>query len=154
MKLIRLSALQSTIIAIACTNSLDPNRLLEVTLSPSRDVVTVGNSVDVTITVINRSAIVVTTSDPRSYGCPPAFIVVDARGQERRPPPQICLAIAYAPKNLLPGESIVIHNYWAGETAAEGGERIPLPPGQYSLKARVWSKNGIAESPTVNIRLE
>lgn len=155
MKLIRSFTLLSALGTIACTSSLDPGRLLEVKLSTNRDVVSAEQPVEITVTVTNRSSIVVSTAAAESYGCGHAFVVLNAMLRELRLPGRICLAIVgYLPKNLLPGESIVIRDAWAGEAADADGRPMNLPPGRYFLKARVFADGGRAESSTVGIKLE
>jgi hypothetical protein len=153
MKLISLFALIAAS-TVGCSEPLDPNRLLEVRVATNRDVVTVATPVEVRVTVVNRSAIVVKTAAAESYACGQSYVVLDRLLRELRLPGRICLAIGYPPKNLLPGESLVIRDSWNAESADADGRTIRVQPGQYFLKGRVWAERGHAESSAIGIRVE
>lgn len=154
MKMASTSVVLCAVAALGCADPLDPSRLVDVSVTTDRNVVSATQPVQVTVTVVNRSSVLVKTGAPESYCYPPAFVVLDATLRERKPTPRVCLAIAYLPKTLLPGESIVIHDRWSGETADSNGNLIRLSPGKYFLKGRAWTNNGYANGRAITITVE
>jgi hypothetical protein len=82
-----------TVAAAGCTDPLAPSRLVDVTITTDRSIVSATQPVELTVTVVNRSSVFVKTGAPGSYCYPPAFMVLDATLRERKPTPRVCAAI-------------------------------------------------------------
>ena len=128
----------------ACQGPTEANRQLDVSVSVDRTEIAPGTAVNITVTVTNRGSLTVQTADPHNYDCFPAYQVLDAAGRPQYPPGRFCDLIGYLPRQLAPGESLIIHDAWSG-VVGDGhgnGGSVPVAPGQYRIFGRV---TGVAE---------
>lgn len=134
----------------ACQSATDVLPQLDVSLSLSTTSASQPAVVAVAVTVVNRSARVVQTPDPRSYACNPPYVVTDASGKTVVLPGRICTLIGYFPVELAPGASLVIHDRWALDEA-DGIRARQVDAGQYRVRGRVYGADQEQLSAPVTI---
>src|SRR5690349_5822249 len=104
----------ATFVALSgCHAITEPLANRDITLAVSRTQATHATPIEITVTFVNRSDSVLVSPDPRDYLCRPPYFVRDAYGDEVPLPGRFCLAIAYPPRRLAPGDSLVLHDRWS-----------------------------------------
>lgn len=128
------------ILALAgCSSATDVGLPLDISLSVDHPVIGPSNSAAVEVHVVNRSGRTVATSHPQSYDCIRPYVVENGSGDVVPQQGRSCLLVLYPPVELAPGDSIVIHDTWAGDKTDGNYESVRVAPGQYRLVARVFA---------------
>jgi hypothetical protein len=133
----------------ACESPTNVSRQLVVEVAVDRVDVAPTNPADIAITIINRGRSTVQTADPRSYACSPSYLVLDAAGRSVLLPGRFCLAIAYAPRDLAPGDSITVRDRWSADMTDGHGGATVVTPGQYRIVARIFAQGSALNSEPV-----
>jgi hypothetical protein len=134
----------------ACGSSSAPTGDLEVVTTVSPAAFRVGESVTVTVGIINRS------DAPRTIdanGCPSPFIVTTTDGTIVAPAEQIC-SLGAVTKTLAPGERYERTENWTGRARA-GDIHAPatfLSPGSYVVRGLIYGPGVTTVSATVQIK--
>lgn len=113
------------------------NTQLDVTVAVDRSEAAPTSAADITITIRNRGPDVVQTADPRSYACLAPYRVWDSAERTVLLPGRLCAAIAFAPRNLAPGDSVIVRDRWSADMTDGKGGVTTVAPGQYRIVARV-----------------
>ena len=121
---------------VGCSSTTEPKSELRVTTTVNASTLRTGDSVLVTVTVLNAAA---KTDTINANPCPVAFSVETAAGVLVGPPAETCDG-SYVIKELKSGQSYVTSSWWKGDgyTATASGVQ-PLPAGRYTIRARFWT---------------
>lgn len=130
---------------IACDSPTSVRDQLDVTLSVDRSVIATGQPATVTVVVRNRGRITAEIAPPQAYSCYPPYMVHDDRDAPIMLPGRYCLAVAYAPYALGPGDSVVIRDQWSGDMSTGTGAGA-VTPGQYRVRARIMAEADVVTS--------
>ena len=136
---------------VGCTNTTEPRQKLEVSVALSSAEVHPGESIEVTVTAINRGTRPVIIN---GSSCPDAFVVTTVRGIVVGPGEKICALIAIS-KEIAPGDQIVFGAHWEGDAlrGQPGGSPVFLDAGEYRLRGQVLADFGVVESAPVSVRI-
>lgn len=143
MRISRAAAWLAFAMLSGCRLFTRPEPQLDARIRIDKSVLTVSESLLVTVTVINRGDKEALASPPNSYGCEPAFRLRTSGGSDLASPPVFCSLVGYILVRIPPGDSIVIQRQWP-PTSASG----PLPPGMYQLVSRAFGDgNELVSAP-------
>jgi hypothetical protein len=124
----------------ACQNPAGVNGLT-VRMSSDRATVDDLHPVAITITVVNRGPREVSMMDPVTVvSCARAIKIEDAVGQQIALPDLNCALVTTAPYLLVPGDSVVIHDAWAGERSDGSHGTARVQPGTYQVIGRIMAE--------------
>lgn len=146
----RLLIISGLSVLSACGSPTDAGSGLLVTLGVDRTVIDTANPATITVTVVNVGARAIQTAPPENYGCIRPFVVVDSAQQTVALPGRFCSLALYAPVELAPGDSLVIHDQWAADKSdGTGSGATPVTPGHYRIMARIDGDTKAANSVNV-----
>ena len=148
MRTARLTAYLATgIVAFlaACSDANGPAGDLRLDIALDRSLVSLTDSVQVTLTLRNVSPKTISVIAADAYGlCNHAFEAFDPVGRNVTPPTAFCIAVAtiLAPTSvpLGPGEHITIREWWNVSRSNVNG--APLIPGTYHVRGLVGTAEG------------
>lgn len=135
----------------ACQTPTDVGRQLKITVAVDHEILSPQNPVAVTITVVNLGSTDVTTADPHTYACGPAYAVEDDQGRDIALPGRVCTLALYSPVTLRPGDSVVVHDSWAGTMAGAADGAVPVAAGRYQIFARVLAGGSVRTSDPIGV---
>lgn len=147
----RRSLLTVLLLAVAgCSEPTVSDRGLAVTLTASRAVAQVGDTVVVTVTATNHGRRAVSISDG---ACVLPFMITDERGMQFFPPSLPCLAYA-SMRSIAPDEAYVyVRRAWALGDGYADGRRTALAPGTYTLQSTIYGTGLRSKSALVSLRI-
>jgi hypothetical protein len=130
---------------VGCAESTKPGDLA-ISITPSAPTLKAGDTLLVTVTVVNISDRDYSVS---AKGCPSPFQALDKNGVPVATASEVCTAEV---RNtvLEPGGSYTYQSFWTAETV----ERVALPPGDYLLRSRVLAGElGVLDGALVRVRI-
>jgi hypothetical protein len=136
---------------VGCTDTTESRQKLEVSIALSSAEVKPGESIEVTVTAVNRGTRpVVIAANP----CPDPFVVTTASDEVVGPGPQVCALIAIS-QEIAPGDDFVFRAAWDGDAAGgqPGGSPVFLNPGEYRVRGQVLADYAMVESAPVPVRI-
>ena len=123
--------------APACRAPTGTDASLHVVIASSAATVSQVHPVTFTITVLNQSDV----TAGLHASCGPHFEVKDASGRTVGPPQRFCTPTLFTPVLLSAGASYGLEDEWAGLGAPANSQvGQPLPPGNYTIVARVRAR--------------
>jgi hypothetical protein len=136
-----LLALFATAVAVGCGHSTAPSDALDVTVASAPDRMNVAGVIDIEVRIHNG------TDDTLRLGldqCVPPFQILEAAGKVIGPGPRFCTLELKAPVSIGPGETILYASKWYGDsdTPTTALTPVPVPPGQYLIRPRVFVIEG------------
>lgn len=136
----------------ACDDPTSVNDQLGVTLSVERATITSGRAANVTVVVRNRGPRTLDVAPAEAYACLPPYVVYDMNDVSITLPGRICSLADYALHSLAPGDSLVIHDQWAGDKSnGTVNGSMAVAPGQYRVRARVTGELEILMSAPTTV---
>ncbi len=135
----------------ACRLTTEAQNHLDVVLSVDRAVVSPSNDVGITVRVTNRGPGFAQTTNPLSYGCARAYVILDESGGVIPLPDRVCGMNLYADLDLAPGDSVVIHDRWSADRTDGAHGALPVALGRYRLVAQVWGEQRVLASDPVSV---
>jgi hypothetical protein len=143
--------LELLVMLSACTDTTEPSRWLNVSLTASSAVVHADEPVTITVTAVNHGARPV---EVIATGCPEVYRVSDASGAVVAPGPTVCALIA-STRVLNSGERLDFSYSWAGTTRERiNGPTVQLRAGTYQLRGVVATRAGEVTSEAVPIQVQ
>lgn len=122
---------------LACRAPTAADTSLHVVIASSAATVSQVQPVTFTITVLNQSDV----TAGLHASCGPHFEVKDASGRTVGPPQRFCTPTLFTPVLVSAGASYGLEDVWAGLGAPANSQvGQPLPPGSYTIIARVRAR--------------
>jgi hypothetical protein len=113
-----------------------------VTTALSADAFSLGERLLVTVIARNIS------SEVRQIHsvCAPMYLVLRPIGTPSTQPGRACIMIFIPPKDIAPGDSVVIHDSWDGSLWNDSRGTVAAPPGVYLIEGRVFTPEEVRGS--------
>jgi len=141
----------SVFLLAGCRSATDANSQLELTLTTDRITLNPGDTAHLTLTLTNHSATSIRVPTP---GCPHFFNVTDAAKRPAGPPQLICALILVGPTELVPSQSLTVHDTWAADSGRAWANRtMRILSGTYTLRGSLVGPEHSIASNAVAIRV-
>ena len=139
----RLRILLPVIVAgLASCSDEGPKPSWLVTTALSANAFSLGEPLVITIVAHNISSEVRHVNNV----CVPQYLVLEAGGHARPLPQRICTALFILPRDIAPGDSVVVHDSWDGNVSSGYLKSVPAPPGLYLIEGRVFAPDEVRGS--------
>jgi hypothetical protein len=140
----------------ACADSTSPVDGLVIDTSVSAQQITAGQSVSITLTIVNQRD---TDVKVAVESCQRPFDVLNKFGAIVGPGAyQVCTLSLTAPTTIAAGQTATFETQWAGDSLGIGpaDEPLYLSPGSYFIRGRVYvmDDNAIAFGKSVGVAIK
>jgi hypothetical protein len=119
----------------ACHGVTEANDAVDVVAAVDRMDIEPELPANVTITIINHGSQALHIVE---HWCMPMYVVRNIVKDDVPLPGRYCTAIAYAPRDLMPGDHLTLTDRWSGETTDGLGRTSSVAPGRYEIIGRAF----------------
>jgi hypothetical protein len=147
-----LAFLLAAVLASGCGTDAPAPVVATIDVAPAT--VSVSRPVEVSVSIVNASDEDVDVVDPRAVCGTHLFRLYDANDREIAlpPRPEYCTLELVGPLRLHAGETVTASYSWT-PAIGTGDASGNLPPGDYLLRARLYSMSGELPSAVVALRI-